>query len=230
VHGMGVDGKTNWYKQISYLSKHFNLLVPDLIYFGQSTAKENNYSVEFQVEQIHELLEKLKINSKINVMGFSYGGLIASVYNQFYHSETNKLIIIDGPVKFFSGRMADSLAKIAGVPTIYNILIPQTIADYKGMEKAVMSKRFFTTKRFKLKLIRYYFTPTLESRRLQINYLLTHQNIYQDYNYNINTTPTLLIWGGYLLEKNYTNIFQKQLNLLSIKKGSMTVISGFQKN
>lgn len=196
LHGMGVDAKTNWYKQISYLSKYYNLLVPDLIYFGGSTAKEDNYSVEFQVEQIHEVIKKLNLNSKINIMGFSYGGLTTAVYNELFPTEINKLVIIDGPVKFFSGQMADSLAVLAGVSSMSNVIIPQTVSDFKGMEKAVMSKKIPITKKLKLKLIRYYFTPTLKSRQLQIIYLTAHQSIYQNYNYNLDKTPTLLIWGG----------------------------------
>ncbi|WP_317896973.1 alpha/beta fold hydrolase [Aurantibacillus circumpalustris] len=225
LHGMGIDAKTNWYKQISNLSKHYNLLVPDLIYFGTSTAKENNYSVEFQVEQIHELIKKLNINPKINVMGFSYGGLTAAVYNEFFNAEVNKLIIIDGPVKFFSGQMADSLAHIVGVPSMSNIIIPQTVSEYKAMEKAVLSKKIPTTKKFKRKLIHYYFTPTLEPRQLEINYLIEHQNRYQFYDYNIDKTPTLLIWGAkdgvvpLTVGEKLHEYFPKTTQLLTFKKG-----------
>ena len=225
LHGMGVDAKTNWYRQISYLSKHYNLLVPDLIYFGTSTSEEKNYSVEFQVEQIHELVQTLNLGPKISVMGFSYGGLTAAVYNQFHNAEINKLIIIDGPVKFFSGQMADSLAHVVGVPSMSNIIIPQSISDYKAMKKAVLSSNFPTTKKFKLKLIQYYFTPTLEPRQLEINYLIEHQSTYQNYDYNIGKTPTLLIWGGkdgvvpLSVGKKLHERFPKTTQLLIYKKG-----------
>lgn len=196
LHGMGIDAKTNWYKQIPTLSRHFNLLVPDLIYFGKSSAKTTDYSVEFQVEQIREALKILSISDKINVMGFSYGGLTAAVYNQLYASEVQKLIIIDGPVKFYSWQMADSLARVEGVPSMTNIIVPQNLNDYAAMEKAVLSKKVPSTSKFKRKLIRYYFSPTLISRQEQLNYLNAHQNRYQEYTYNIETTPLLLIWGA----------------------------------
>lgn len=195
LHGMGANARTNWSSQIKPLSKEFNLILPDLIYFGESTTNSQNYSVEFQVEQIHEAILKLGITQKINVMGFSYGGLVAAMYNQLHQPTVNKLIILDGPVKFFSGQMADSLATMVGVNGITNVIVPTTIAQFNGMTKAVMSRSLPVTKNMKRKMIKYFFAPTKAIRDQQMNYLLVHQHTYQTYNYNLDKTPTLLIWG-----------------------------------
>jgi pimeloyl-ACP methyl ester carboxylesterase len=195
LHGMGANARTNWSSQVKELSKHFNLLLPDLIYFGESTSASNNYSIELQVEQIHEALVKLGVTSKINVMGFSYGGLTAAMYNQLHHDDVIKLIIIDGPVKFYSGQLADSMAHLVGVSSIKNLIVPTTIQDFNGMKKAVMSRGFPATKKLKRKIINYFFMPTKTIRDMQMQYLFERQSLYQTYNYNINKTPTLLIWG-----------------------------------
>ena len=137
LHGMGANARTNWSSQVGTLSQHYNLILPDLIYFGESTSESKNYAIELQIEQIHEAILKLGITSKLNVMGFSYGGLTAAMYNQTYPSEVLKLIIIDGPVKFYSGEMADSLANIVGVKTIKNVIVPSTIKEFEGMKKEI---------------------------------------------------------------------------------------------
>ena len=195
LHGMGANARTNWSSQVKALSKEFNLILPDLIYFGESTSTSNNYSLELQVEQIHEALVKLGITSKINVLGFSYGGLTAAMYNQLHHEDVIKLIIIDGPVKFYSGQLADSLANLVGVNTIKNVIVPTTIQEFDGMKKAVMSRGFPATKKLKRKIINYFFIPTKAIRDAQMDYLFKRQSIYQAYNYNLDKTPTLLIWG-----------------------------------
>lgn len=195
LHGMGANARTNWSSQIKPLSKEFNLILPDLIYFGESTSNSQNYSVEFQVEQIHEAILKLGISQQINVMGFSYGGLVAAIYNQLHQPTVNKLIILDGPVKFFSGQMADSLASMVGVNGMTNVIVPTNIAQFNGMTKAVMSRSLPVTKSMKRKMIKYFFAPTKAIRDQQMNYLLEHQLTYQTYNYNLDKTPTLLIWG-----------------------------------
>ena len=196
IHGLGVNGRTNWYKQIKALSKHYNLLIADLIYFGESTSKEENYSVEFQAEQLHEALVKMNVNTNIHVMGFSYGGLTASVYNQLFSEEVNKLIIIDAPVKFYSAAMSDSLAKFNNVKNIASILVPENKTEFNAMMKAAVKRPFPTTNRFKRKLIAHVFTPNREVRIKQINYLIQHQSTYKNYNYQFENTKVLLIWGA----------------------------------
>lgn len=196
LHGMGANARTNWSSQIKTLSKSFNLILPDLIYFGESTSNSQNYSVEFQVEQIHEAVLKLGFTKKINVMGFSYGGLTAAIYNQLYLTEVQKLIIIDGPVKFFSAQMADSVANSLGVKGLYNVISPITIDGFNAMSKAAMSKSLPLTKKIKRKIINYYFIPTKEIRDKQMIYLIENAAHYQSLNYNLDQTQTLLIWGS----------------------------------
>lgn len=194
LHGMGANARTNWSSQIKTLSKSYNLILPDLIYFGESISNSKNYSAEFQVEQIHEAVFKLGFSKKINVMGFSYGGLTAALYNQLYQQDIQKLIIIDGPVKFFSAQMADSIANSLGINGLYNVISPVTIKGFDAMTKAAMSKSFPLTKKIKRKVINYYFIPTKEIRDKQMIYLIDHASHYQSMTYNLDKTKTLLIW------------------------------------
>lgn len=196
LHGMGANARSNWGSQIGPLSKHFNLILPDLIYFGESTSASGNYAVEFQVQQIHEALLKLGICDSLHVMGFSYGGLTAAVYNGLYQPSVRKLVIVDGPVKFFSAHMADSLANSVGVNSINNLIAPTSIAEFNGMMKAVISSSFPFGKGMKRRIIRYFFMPTKALRDQQMNYLIAHQVHYQAFDYALDRTPTLLIWGG----------------------------------
>lgn len=196
LHGMGANARTNWSSQIKTLSKSFNLILPDLIYFGESTSNSQNYSVEFQVEQIHEAVLKLGFTKKINVIGFSYGGLTAAVYNQLYLQDVQKLIIVDGPVKFFSAQMADSVANSLGINGLYNVISPITIDGFDALSKAAMSKTFPLTKKIKRKIINYYFIPNKEIRDKQMIYLIDNATHYQSLNYNLAETQTLLIWGS----------------------------------
>lgn len=196
LHGMGANARTNWSSQIEPLSKHFNLILPDLIYFGESTSASQNYSVEFQAQQIHEALQSLGIADSLHVMGFSYGGLCAALYNELYQPQVRKLIIIDGPVKFFSARMADSLASAVGVKGMNNVVTPTTIEGFDGMKQAVVSSWFPATKRLKRKVINYFFLPTKATRDLQMNYLVANEQHYRNYTYRLDKTPTLLIWGA----------------------------------
>ncbi|MCC6181134.1 MAG: alpha/beta hydrolase [Bacteroidia bacterium] len=196
LHGMGANGRSNWYNQIKPLSNEFNLIIPDLIYYGESTSNSKDYSVEFQVQQINEAIEKIGINQKINIAGFSYGGLTSAMFNELYHHKISKMIIIDGPVKFFSSHSADSLARVAGVESMKQIIAPSNLKEFDAMQVAVMSSPFPIGKGMKKKMIKHFFKPHKTIRDAQIDDMITHQTKYQNLNYNLDNTPTLLIWGG----------------------------------
>jgi pimeloyl-ACP methyl ester carboxylesterase len=195
LHGMGGNGKSNWYNQIKPLSKHFNLIIPDLIYFGESSSSSNDFSVEFQAKQLREVLKQINYADNINMVGFSYGGLTTVMYNEFYPNDVDKIIIIDAPVKFYSSQIADSLAHLAGTDSMHRVIVPTNFKEFKAMKKAVISRVFPVTKRIQTKIINYVFLPTKHLRDKQLNYLIDKQNYYQSLNYNIDSTPTLLLWG-----------------------------------
>ena len=195
LHGMGLNARTNWYNQIEPFAREFNVLMPDLIFFGESVSNTKDYSIEFQLKQLNEVLEKLKITKPVTVVGFSYGGLTAAMFNELHHQKVNKLIIIDGPVKYFSGTTSDSLAKAVGVTSLGNVIAPTNSQEFDAMQKAAMAKPIKINNRLKEKVIKYVFLPTKSIRNEQIAYLLKHQNTYQSYNYNLSCTSTLLIWG-----------------------------------
>lgn len=196
LHGMGVNARSNWNSQVKSLSKKFNLIMPDLVYFGESTSLDEDFSLEFQAKQIHEAILKLGITKKIHVMGFSYGALTAAVYNELFHNQVDKLIIMDGPVKYYSTHISDSLANAVGVKNMTQILTPQTIDEFNSMQKAVMANSFPLTNKMKRKMIKHYVMPNKLIKDKQMNYLTVYQNIYQNYNYHLDSTSTLLIWGG----------------------------------
>ncbi|MBS1634877.1 MAG: alpha/beta hydrolase [Bacteroidetes bacterium] len=195
LHGMGMNGRTNWMNQIPALSAEFNLLVPDLIYFGESTTDSNNVSPEFQARQIQKAIDALHIHDTIHVVGFSYGGLVAAVYNSMHSPKVGKIIIIDAPLRFYSVAMADSMAKVAGVESINRIITPTNKTEFRAMKKAVISAHYPIPGFMRRKVIRFVFMPTRELRERQLNYLALHEAHYQRLVYHLEDHPLLIVWG-----------------------------------
>lgn len=195
LHGMGMNGKTNWTNQVPALSKQFNLVVPDLIYFGESTSPSGDYSPDFQAAQIHEAIALLNVPKGLNVAGFSYGGLVAALYNNAYGSEIHKLVIIDAPLKFYSIAMCDSIAKAYRVPAISHLIIPENGPEFKAMQSAIMYRSFPVPKGIRKKLLMYVFDKGKQTKELQMNYLAAHESYYQQLDYGLATADVLFIWG-----------------------------------
>ena len=103
---------------------------------------------------------------------------------------------MDGPVKFFSAEMADSIANSVGIKGLNNIISPTTIEGFSALQKLAVSSEFNFPKRIRRKIVNYYFLPYKEVRDKQMNYLIDKKEYYQSLNYNLDKTTTLLIWGG----------------------------------
>ncbi|GAU18520.1 hypothetical protein TSUD_233920 [Trifolium subterraneum] len=83
LHGFCGDGLATWWSQIMALAKNYAVYVPDLIFFGGSTADKPNRSPTFQAECLVAGLKKLGVEKCI-VVGFSYGGMVAFKMAELY--------------------------------------------------------------------------------------------------------------------------------------------------
>ncbi|KAF7028048.1 hypothetical protein CFC21_040025 [Triticum aestivum] len=81
IHGFGPDPTWQWASQVGPLSKHFDLIVPTLLFFGASTTRAPGRSDAFQAAAIAKLLASDHLAAGdgrvVHVVGTSYGGLVA---------------------------------------------------------------------------------------------------------------------------------------------------------
>lgn len=80
IHGFGPDPTWQWASQVGPLSRHFDLLVPTLLFFGASTTRAPDRSDAFQAAAIATLLAGVGDGEEVrevHVVGTSYGGLVA---------------------------------------------------------------------------------------------------------------------------------------------------------
>ena len=78
LHG-GYGSWRHWIKQVIYLAKDYQILVPDMPGFGESSDLKSDHTPENISFNIYETFTKLKITDldNINLVGFSFGGLIS---------------------------------------------------------------------------------------------------------------------------------------------------------
>jgi pimeloyl-ACP methyl ester carboxylesterase len=81
IHGFGPDPTWQWASQVGPLSRHFDILVPTLLFFGPSTTRAPDRSDAFQAANIAALLAGVgggeEEPREVHVVGTSYGGLVA---------------------------------------------------------------------------------------------------------------------------------------------------------
>ena len=91
IHGVGLDHEM-WFPQIRSF-KNNSILVYDLLGHGKTPLNKKSVNFEDFSKQLNNLLNNLNIK-KINLVGFSFGSLVALNFAKKYQKKVNKLILI----------------------------------------------------------------------------------------------------------------------------------------
>ena len=91
IHGVGLDHQM-WEPQIKQLSE-YSILTYDLLGHGKTPFKKDKLTLNDFSKQLSSILEYLKL-SKINLVGFSLGSLIALDFASSFQDKLNKLVLI----------------------------------------------------------------------------------------------------------------------------------------
>ena len=91
IHGVGLDHEM-WSPQVKSF-KNNSILVYDLLGHGKTPLNKKNVNFEDFSNQLNNLLNNLNID-KINLVGFSFGSLIAVNFVKRFQKKVNKLVLI----------------------------------------------------------------------------------------------------------------------------------------
>ena len=194
LHGFGATTEFQWYEQVEDFKNNYRLILPDLLYFGGSTANPPGYSIQNQVEAMQELIDKLGIN-KFYLCGVSYGGLVAAELALVKNQNVKKLIIIDSPIKYFTDADAKAVNEKYKVNGFADLLVPP---DFSGL-KTLLSICYFNSPkvpRFILKDFykNLYIEQSAEKKEL-LHSIDNEKEFFATRNYYFKF-PVLLIWGA----------------------------------
>ena len=97
LHGMWGDHR-DWDPVIASLSRRYRVLAPDLPGFGDSEKPRREYTAEFFVESLRELLPP----RGLTLAGHSFGGQIAALYALACPAAVDRLVLVasDGFSRF----------------------------------------------------------------------------------------------------------------------------------
>ena len=136
IHGFGGDGLLTWARQIHDLSRSHTLIIPDLLWFGQSFALGVEPSITVQVQTMVDLLDHLGL-SKVDVAGISYGGFVTLLLQQHHPERTDRVIIVDSPGPVFDAADRQAMLDRLGVTTAEQMFVPQTTQDVERLIEIV---------------------------------------------------------------------------------------------
>lgn len=92
IHGLGASAE-RWEFVIPEFSKHYTVIVPDLIGFGHSDKPPVDYTTDFFTDFIGDFFKKLDIK-KTNIIGSSLGGQITAEFTSKNQDMIENLVLV----------------------------------------------------------------------------------------------------------------------------------------
>ena len=192
VHGI-TSSNAMWSGNLPTLAKDFDLIVPDLIGHGRSTDQWSGNSVEVQVAHLGLILDSLKIDEPVFVVGNSYGGAIAANLAERYPERVRALVIYDGPASDYTSAIADSVARSVGATDITDLFKPEN-TDEQLRLLSMVTYEPPQVPRFALKQMHKRMAGRHESYLRLLKDLLEREDEYATKRYDW-LMPTYIIWG-----------------------------------
>jgi len=194
VHQFSANGLNQWYNVAKKLSKDFDIIIPDLYYFGNSTRTDSICTLETQIDLIEKLIESIYESKKINLIGSSYGGIVSTAYSLRHPEKIDKLFISDSPILFFSLQKADSIARSLGSESTFELLCPQTAKQMKNSLKVEFDQPPPLPKFIRRQMVEVLILPNLEQKQQLLEELEISSRQFADI--QISSLPeTYLLWG-----------------------------------
>lgn len=135
VHGFGASGLWQWTELASELARDRQVIIPDLLWFGDSAPNNRDFQIDTQVNAVGALVDSLQLR-QVDVVGVSYGGIVGHEYSAAHPERVHKLVLVDTPARFYSQADLDALLKRLKTNHLSKILVPEEPAGIRVLLEA----------------------------------------------------------------------------------------------
>jgi pimeloyl-ACP methyl ester carboxylesterase len=124
VHGFGASAMWLWLPQVVDLARDHRVVMPDLLWFGDSHSDDRDFTLDHQVHAVEALLDKLG-EREADVVGVSYGGLLAHELASDRPAAVKHLMLVDTPGRVYTREDYDLLCRRLRVKHLGEVLVPR---------------------------------------------------------------------------------------------------------
>jgi pimeloyl-ACP methyl ester carboxylesterase len=136
IHGFGGEGDVTFIRQLPYFAKSYQVIVPDLLWFGESNSSKTP-SLNAQAEAIIQLLDSLNID-KVHIVGLSYGGFVCFELYRTIKERIQSVVIVDSPGPSFNLNYLDEFLDKNGVKAASDLFVPKNAEELQRLMDIVM--------------------------------------------------------------------------------------------
>ncbi|CAL4962464.1 unnamed protein product [Urochloa decumbens] len=218
VHGFAAEGIVTWQFQVGALAKHYDVYVPDLLYFGGSTSPSTDRSPGFQAECLAAALRKLGVGP-CAVVGFSYGGMVSFKMAEA-HPDLVRWLVVSGSVLAMTDSISEASLERIGVASSAELLLPESVKGLKALLSIATHRKLWFPDRLHRDYLEVMFTNRKERAELLEGLVVSNK----DATVPVLPQKILLLWG------ENDNIFNIELaKTMKEQLGEKTVLQSISK-
>lgn len=195
LHGFGARALWQWHDQLAAFAEHHTVVMPDLLGFGGSSSPAGDPSLEHQVAAMLGVLDHLGLE-QVDLVGMSYGGLVAWSMAIAHPSRVGRLVLVDSPGHAWSADEERAMLDRFGVESAEALLVPQTPAGIRTLARLAWYRRTPIPDWAARQAIEALYDPHRDDQIALLRHLESDIDAYAAAARRP-TAPTLLVWGAH---------------------------------
>ncbi|KAK3034824.1 hypothetical protein RJ639_033729 [Escallonia herrerae] len=141
VHGFGANAMWQYGELLRHFVPRFNVYVPDLLFFGDSTTTRPERTEQFQAQCVMRLMELHGV-SRMSLVGISYGGFVGYSMAAQFPEAVERLVLCCAGVCVEEKDMEEGLFRVSDLEEAASILTPQTPDKLRELMGFAFAKPF----------------------------------------------------------------------------------------
>ncbi|KAL3843758.1 hypothetical protein ACJIZ3_001161 [Penstemon smallii] len=209
VHGFGANAMWQYGDLLRYLMPRFNIYVPDLLFFGDSSTRRPERDEAFQAQCVMNLMAAHGVR-RMSLVGISYGGFVGYSMSAQFPEAVEKVVLCCTGVCLEEKDLREGLFQVSDLEQAASILMPQTPEKLRELMKfAFVRPVKGLPSCFLSDYIDVFCTDHVQQKKELIQALIKDRQLC---NIPRIVQPTLIIWGeqdkifpvelGYRLQKH----------------------------
>lgn len=192
LHGFGANAMWQYGEHLRHFTSHFNVYVPDLLFFGWSFTDRPERTEGFQAQCVARLMEAHGVR-QTSLVGISYGGFVGYSMAAQFPEKLERLVLCCAGVCLEEKDMENGLFRVPNLEEATRILLPQTPEKLKElMQFSFVKPMRGVPSCFLSDFIDVMCTDYVQEKRELIRAILRDRKLS---NLPKITQPTLIIWG-----------------------------------
>ncbi|KAL3830421.1 hypothetical protein ACJIZ3_019223 [Penstemon smallii] len=139
IHGFGANALWQFFDTVRFLTPHFNVYVPDLVFFGDSASTRSDRTESFQAQCVKRVMEANSVE-KMVVLGLSYGGFVAYSMAAQFKECVERVVICCSGVCLEEKDLKEGLFPVRSVEEAAAILLPRTAEKLRELLRLTFVK------------------------------------------------------------------------------------------